>query len=52
MRARLDQVDSRRWNNGQPLGESKRQEFTEERVIEEVLDEIPTPPALPNDLMP
>ncbi len=28
------------------------QEFTEERVIEEILDEIPTPPALPDELMP
>ncbi|HEY5890569.1 MAG TPA: MoxR family ATPase [Acidimicrobiia bacterium] len=28
------------------------QEFTEERVIEEILEEIPTPPALPDELMP
>lgn len=28
------------------------QEFTEERVIQEILDEIPTPPALPSELMP
>jgi MoxR-like ATPase len=28
------------------------QEFTEERVIEEIIDEIPTPPALPTELMP
>jgi MoxR-like ATPase len=28
------------------------QEFTEERVVEEVLDQIATPPALPDDLMP
>jgi MoxR-like ATPase len=28
------------------------QEFTEERVVEEVLDQTETPPALPNELMP
>lgn len=28
------------------------QDFTEERVIEEILDETDTPPALPNELMP
>jgi MoxR-like ATPase len=28
------------------------QEFTEERVVNEILDQIETPPALPNELMP
>ena len=28
------------------------QEFTEERVVNEILEQIETPPALPNELMP